>query len=299
MKLKKKILLGIPLFLLGSAAPVFANTAQYVETNHGWVSYHSGPSLSSSVVGRLNLGDKAPLVKKANNWWYEINVNGKNVYITTNFKYVHTVTANQTASNQAASNQISSKQVQQNTKQVLQTTQSKQDSHSIQPAQSTGQATSTTGKTQQSLTAEQQKLMNVAKTQIGVPYLWGHQIPGVGFDCSNFTSWVYKTALGIDFSSSSRQQRYNSSIGRPVAINPNNKLANLQVGDLLFFRDSADPGDGSVGLSTSGGGGHVGIYAGNGMIIQEGGGRGKVTYEPMAGTWFLRDLVYAKRILGN
>ncbi|WP_282942622.1 C40 family peptidase [Paenibacillus sp. RC67] len=141
------------------------------------------------------------------------------------------------------------------------------------------------------VTAQQQKLIDVGKTQLGVPWKYGTMKPGIGFDCSNFTSWVYNKALGIKFTSSSRSQRYTTSLGTPVSIDKNNKFKNLQVGDLLFFANSSD----------AGGGGHVGLYAGekNGKhyVLQEGGGRGKVTYEPMEGTWFASKLVYAKRIL--
>ncbi|MFK7692999.1 C40 family peptidase [Paenibacillus sp. HJGM_3] len=145
------------------------------------------------------------------------------------------------------------------------------------------------------------KLIEAGKTQLGVKWRQSKQQPGYGFDCSNFTSWVYKSALGIEFSGSSREQRYNSSIGYQVILDSEDKFKNLQVGDVLFFKNSADPGDGSLNQSTSGGGGHVGIYAGEidgkHYILQCGGGRGKVTFEPMEGTWFARSLVYAKRIV--
>ncbi|MCM3626328.1 NlpC/P60 family protein [Paenibacillus glycanilyticus] len=145
------------------------------------------------------------------------------------------------------------------------------------------------------------KLITKGKTQLGVKWRSGVQKPGYGFDCSNFTSWVYSSTLGIKFSSASRTQRYSSSIGKQVIVDSKNKYKNLKVGDLLFFKNSADPGDGSLNRSTSGGGGHVGIYAGvvNGKhyILQAGGGRAKVTYEPMEGTWFAKSLVYAKRIV--
>lgn len=150
-----------------------------------------------------------------------------------------------------------------------------------------------TASSQQAATAQQQKLIEVGKSQLGVPWKSGMMKPGIGFDCSNFTAWVYNKALGIKFTSSSRKQRYTTSLGTPVPIDKNNKFKNLKVGDLLFFANSKD----------AGGGGHVGLYAGviNGKhyVLQAGGGRGKVTFEPMEGTWFASKLVYAKRIINN
>ncbi|WP_067624386.1 C40 family peptidase [Alicyclobacillus acidiphilus] len=129
------------------------------------------------------------------------------------------------------------------------------------------------------LSEQQQILVKMAETQLNVPYVWGKQEPFVGFDCSNFVAWVYRAALGIDFSGSSVWQRNNA--GTPVST------SDLQVGDLLFFKTANEPN----------GSGHVGIYIGNGDVIQEGGGWKKVTIEPLKGTWLGKNLVFARRIL--
>lgn len=65
---------------------------QYVVTQHGWVGLKASASLSSADVGRLQLGQKAELIKKANSYWYQIKWNGKTVYITTNSKYTKVIT---------------------------------------------------------------------------------------------------------------------------------------------------------------------------------------------------------------
>ncbi len=138
-----------------------------------------------------------------------------------------------------------------------------------------------------SLREQRRLLVRVAKSQLGVPYWWGHQVPNyapvngrTGFDCSNFTSWVYKTALGIRFSSSSRRQRFE--VGRPVPLNK------LRVGDLLFFKTRKNPTGGS----------HVGMYIGRGQAIQEGRAHGKVTIVDVSpNSKFGRRLVFARRVL--
>ena len=36
--------------------------------------------------------------------------------------------------------------------------------------------------------------LQVAETQIGVPYVWGGETPGVGFDCSGLVQWAWAKA---------------------------------------------------------------------------------------------------------
>lgn len=85
-----------------------------------------------------------------------------------------------------------------------------------------------------------------AKRYLGVPYQWGGTSPTTGFDCSGFVQHVYGD-LGIQLPRTSQEQ---STVGTPVQ-----SLSQAQPGDLLFF----EPG--------AGGPGHVGIYLGNGMMI--------------------------------
>ncbi len=68
------------------------------------------------------------------------------------------------------------------------------------------------------------QLYNVAMQYLGRPYRSGASGPAA-FDCSGFTSYVYK-ALNIRLSRSSREQYLQ---GVPV------QRGNLRVGDLVFF----------------------------------------------------------------
>lgn len=75
------------------------------------------------------------------------------------------------------------------------------------------------------LAAMAEELIASAKRYIGVPYRRGQSSPN-GFDCSGFTSYVYKK-LGIQLTRTSRSQ-YTE--GRPVA-----DVTQLRKGDLVFF----------------------------------------------------------------
>lgn len=79
----------------------------------------------------------------------------------------------------------------------------------------------------------------IAKRYLGVPYVHGGSTPS-GFDCSGLTSYVYRQ-LGISIPRTAATQQ--------AAVQ---RVSNPQPGDLVFFGSPAY---------------HVGIYAGNGMMI--------------------------------
>ncbi len=91
------------------------------------------------------------------------------------------------------------------------------------------------------------KLVSVAKSQIGVPYTWGGASPS-GFDCSGFIHYAYKNA--------------GKNMGRLSAagyFDRSSYVNKPQVGDLVFFS-----GTYKSGIS------HLGIYIGNNQFIHAG-----------------------------
>ena len=80
-----------------------------------------------------------------------------------------------------------------------------------------------------------------ALAQVGTPYIWGGETPGVGFDCSGLAQAAYRVA-GVALPRTAQEQ-YDAR--PPIPAN-----APLQPGDLVFF--GQEPGDVT----------HVGIYAG-------------------------------------
>ncbi|GMA51725.1 hypothetical protein GCM10025857_30820 [Alicyclobacillus contaminans] len=126
-----------------------------------------------------------------------------------------------------------------------------------------------------STAAKEQAVMQVAISKLGTPYVWGHNEDRgqYGFDCSNFTAYVYHHALGYKMSGASRTQA--QSVGWTVP------RSSMRVGDLIIFDN----------------GHHVGIYAGNSRVIQEGGGLGKVGYLSIApGSYWGKHITAVKRM---
>ncbi len=91
-------------------------------------------------------------------------------------------------------------------------------------------------------------VVSTAERYLGVPYVWGGSTPA-GFDCSGFVQYVYGK-LGVALPRTSEQQ---ALAGTAVP-----SLALARPGDLVFYA-------GSDGTVTSPG--HVGIYLGNGEMI--------------------------------
>ena len=88
-----------------------------------------------------------------------------------------------------------------------------------------------------------QRAVQIASEQAGKPYRYGSTGPG-SFDCSGFTTYIYKTRLGKSIPRTSSQQ---------AAALPRVAQSAKRPGDLLFFRSG-----GRVS--------HVAVYAGGGQM---------------------------------
>lgn len=89
---------------------------------------------------------------------------------------------------------------------------------------------------------EVKKVIEGALNQVGVPYVFAGETPGVGFDCSGLTKWAWGLA-GVELSHSSRYQQ--QSVRRV-------SREDLRIGDLVFYGSPVH---------------HVEIYLGNDMVV--------------------------------
>ena len=95
-----------------------------------------------------------------------------------------------------------------------------------------------------------------------------------GFDCSGFTSYIYRQH-GISLPHNSAAQY---RVGKPVS------RSELRPGDLVFFR--------TRGSRIS----HVGIYIGNGKFVHASSARGRVRIDTLTSGYYHQRYVGARRI---
>jgi len=106
-----------------------------------------------------------------------------------------------------------------------------------------------------------QVAVRAAMSQLGTAYVWGGDRPG-GFDCSGLTQWAYANA-GLALPRTAQQQ-YDTGNRLPDGATPS-------AGDLVFF------GTGPAAIE------HVGLYLGDGRMLDAPHTGADVRIEPVAG----------------
>ena len=123
------------------------------------------------------------------------------------------------------------------------------------------------------LAGMREQILDVARKQLGDPYRAGGAGPH-SFDCGGFTQFVFKRALGMDIARTSRGQY--QQVQRI-------KTKDALPGDLVFFFE--------------GGAHHVGIYLGNGTMIDAPRPGKRISVNPISGSWWGRSFTGIGRIL--
>ena len=129
-------------------------------------------------------------------------------------------------------------------------------------------------KAEASTSVSASSLTDIASKYKGIRYKTGGTT-AAGFDCSGYVQFVYKQ-LGVSLTRSTKTM-YNEG----SAI----EKANIQVGDLLFFK------------TTSAKVGHVGIYIGNGKFIHSSTSKGVMVSKVNDPYYWGKRYVGAKRVV--
>lgn len=111
----------------------------------------------------------------------------------------------------------------------------------------------------------------VAQRYLGIPYRWGGESPGTGFDCSGFVMYVF-SRVGVSLP---RVVSAQYRVGKPVS------RGELRRGDIVFFD----------GL------GHDGIYIGGGRFVHSPSSGGVVKISSIQESWYRSRWVGARRVV--
>lgn len=204
---------------------------------------------NAKLINQLKVNTKVTVLETEGTW-SKIKVNGKTGYV--------------------ASKYLSDKKVDvtSRSEEILRGKENTQTENTSSKNESNTQGTSSS--------ASGNNIVAYAKKYMGYKYVSGGSSPSTGFDCSGFTSYVYKQC-GISISRSSSAQASN---GTEVS------KSNLQPGDLVIFNNRANT---SIG--------HVGIYIGGNTFIHAGNSGTGVITTSLSDSYYQARYVTGRRII--
>ena len=206
-------------------------------------------SASSEDLDSLSKNDKVQITGQVDGW-YQIKINGKTGYVSA--KYISDTKVAETTSRSGSTikeEKVTPMEVEEKTEETTSSTTS-----------NSNKGTS---------------VVEYAKNYLGCKYVSGGSSPSTGFDCSGFTSYVYKN-FGVSLSRSSKGQ-----INDGVAVS----RSDLQPGDVVVFNNS---GNTAIG--------HVGIYIGGDNFIHAANPSQGVTITSLSSSYYSKRYVGAMRV---
>ena len=189
-------------------------------------------STSSKILAKLKLNDEVTIIEEVDSVWNKVEFDGKTGYISKELLSTEKQKEQEKKNETTTSRDGDSTQRTEENKETSKDTDNKEGTNN----QATSNNSSVKGA----------EVVSYAKQYLGYKYTYGGSTPKTGFDCSGFTSYVYKN-FGYSLSRSSSGQANN---GTKVSKD------DLQVGDILIFKNQS--------LSRIG---HVGIYVGDNKMI--------------------------------
>lgn len=242
------------------------------------VNFRKEANTESEVIKELEIGSTVKVLE-ANENWLKVKKGEDEGYIRALYvseeapviEVEEPVVVNETQTSNTQSNRTQSSTSSSNSSSSNNSTNSS-NGQAQKPAQNNNSSYNPPA----SSTSSVQAVLNLAYSKIGCPYVWGAEGPN-SFDCSGFTSYVFRNAAGVSLPRTSSAQ---SGYGRTVS------KSNLQPGDLVFFNSGTNRIR------------HVGMYVGNGQFIHAPSPGKSVKYENLYSSYYVKGYVTARRIIG-
>ena len=218
------------------------------------VNVRKEPNTTSEIIANATQ-NTAVTVSKEENGWSKVTLNGKEGYISSSLlsDTKQEPAKTNTTSRGANTSRKSSKK-------------EKSTNAQANVANDTKTPSNSTGSTKGSA------IVATAKKYLGYKYVYGGTSPSTGFDCSGFTSYVYRQH-GISLNRTAAGQYSNGTyVSR----------ANLQPGDLVMFGSPIN---------------HVAIYIGGGQIIHASTPSTGVRIDSLNSGYYSKNYTGARRIV--
>ena len=218
------------------------------------VNVRKEPNTTSEIIANATQ-NTAVTVSKEENGWSKVTLNGKEGYISSSLlsDTKQEPAKTNTTSRGANTSRKSSKKEKSTNAQVNVANDTKTPSNSTSSAKGSA-------------------IVATAKKYLGYKYVYGGTSPSTGFDCSGFTSYVYRQH-GISLNRTAAGQYSNGTyVSR----------ANLQPGDLVMFGSPIN---------------HVAIYIGGGQIIHASTPSTGVRIDSLNSGYYSKNYTGARRIV--
>ncbi len=220
-------------------------TTKTLFVNTTTINLRKDANTTSEVITTLPVNTAVEVVEESNGWC-RVKVSGKEGYISASL--------------------LSDKK--QETSRAMETPRKVEENKQ----QETSNVANTVATTTNSVNSSGTSVVDKAKSYIGSSYVYGGSSPS-GFDCSGFTSYIYKQ-YGINLNRTASGQYSNGT-----AVD----RSNLQPGDLIMF--------GKSGIN------HVGIYIGDGKMVHAANPSRGVTTDTINSGYYNTNYVGARRVI--
>ena len=244
-----------------------ANNNKYITSSQiarAKAMYSSDPRNIEEIQKELELATKVEVIEEQDNWLKvkkgETEGYIRNLYVSDEAPVIEIEEQVVTTNTVVSSSQSSSNSQSTNNNNTQKPVQRPVEKPEAPPASNSGKVSA---------------VLNLAYSKLGSPYEWGASGPNT-FDCSGFTSYVFRNAAGVSIPRTSGSQY---GVGTSVS------KSNLMPGDLVFFSSSG-------GRIT-----HVGIYVGGGNMIHSPQTGDVVKVSSINSAYYTRTYVGAKRVL--